>query len=84
MTTHEGMGVISSASYVNDDNGGGAAVTPDNWLISPVVDLGGALTFWALGQDASYCAEVFGVYVCIGESTNPADFVQVGADKTAT
>lgn len=25
MTTHEGMGVISSPSYVNDDNGGGAA-----------------------------------------------------------
>ena len=84
MTTHEGMGVISSASYVNDDNGGGAAVTPDNWLISPVVDLGGSLTFWALGQDADWCDEVFGVYVCIGESTNPADFVQVGADKTAT
>ncbi len=84
MTTHEGMGVISSASYVNDGNGGGAAVTPDNWLISPVVDLGGSLSFWALGQDADWCDEVFGVYVCIGESTNPADFVQVGADKTAT
>ena len=85
MTTHGGMGIISSASYINDEaTGGGMPVTPDNWLISPVVDLGGTLTFWAMGQDASWCDEVFGVYVCIGESTSPADFVQIGTDKTAT
>jgi hypothetical protein len=80
MSTHEGMGVISSASYVNDGNGGGTPVTPDNWLISPEVTLGGGLSFWAMGQDASYAAEVFGVFV----SVDGENWTQVGADKTAT
>lgn len=81
MTAHEGYGLVASASYDNDT---GNALTPDNWMISPEVSLGGVLSFWACGQDASYAAEVFGVYVCEGSSTNPADFVQVGKDKTAT
>ena len=81
MTAHEGYGLVASASYDNDT---GTALTPDNWMISPEVSLGGVLSFWACGQDASYAAEVFGVYVCEGSSTAPADFVQVGADKTAT
>ena len=77
MTTHEGVGVIASASYDNDTN---TPLTPDNWLISPEVTLGGALSFWAMGQDASYAAEVFGVYV----STDGENWTQVGTDKTAT
>lgn len=81
MTAHEGNGLVASASYDNDT---GNALTPDNWMISPEVSLGGVLSFWACGQDASYAAEVFGVYVCEGSSTDPADFVQVGEDKTAT
>jgi len=81
MTAHEGNGLVASASYDNDT---GKALTPDNWMISPEVSLGGVLSFWACGQDASYAAEVFGVYVCEGSSTDPADFVQVGEDKTAT
>ncbi len=80
MSTHEGLGVISSASYVNDGQGGGTAVTPDNWLISPEVTLGGFLSFWAMGQDSGYAAEVFGVYVTVdGEN-----WTQVGTDKTST
>ena len=81
MTAHSGEGLVASASYDNDSY---TALTPDNWLISPVVDLGGALTFWACGQDASYAAEVFGVYVCVGDPENINDFVQVGPDMTAT
>ena len=81
MTAHEGYGLVASASYDNDT---GTALTPDNWMISPEVSLGGVLSFWACGQDASYSAEVFGVYVCEGSSTNPADFVQLGKDKTTT
>ncbi len=81
MTPHEGDGLVASASYDNDT---GTALTPDNWMISPEVSLGGVLSFWACGQDASWCAEVFGVYVCEGSSTDPVDFVQVGKDKTAT
>ena len=81
MTAHGGEGLVASASYDNDT---GTPLNPDNWLISPEVTLGGGLSFWACGQDASYCDEVFGVFVCVGNSTDPADFVQVGSDKTAT
>ena len=81
---HSGSGLIASASYVNNVG----AVTPDNWLVSPEVTLGGELTLWAKGQDASWAAEVFGVYVSnspVTESTfNASAFTQVGADVTTT
>lgn len=81
MTAHGGVGLIASASYDNDNQ---KALTPDNWLISPEVTLGGSLKFWAAGQDASYSAEKFAVYVCVGSYTNVSDFVQVAGDFTAT
>ena len=81
MEAHGGYGLIVSASYDNDSH---QILTPDNWIISPEVTLGGTLSFWACGQDQTYCDEVFGVFVCVGNSTDPADFVQVGTDKTAT
>ena len=58
MTAHGGNGLVSSASYDNDSE---TPLTPDNWMISPEVDLGGVLSLWACGQDASFCDEVFGV-----------------------
>lgn len=81
MTAHGGEGLAFSASYDNETL---TALTPDNWLISPEVTLGGVLSLWACGQDASYCNEVFGVFVCVGNSTNPDDFIQVGTDITTT
>jgi hypothetical protein len=81
MTAHEGNGLVSSKSY---DNDGVGVLYPDNWLISPEVTLGGGLTFWACGQDPSYAAEVFAVYVCVGDPSDLSNFVQVGTDKTAT
>ena len=77
MTAHEGEGLIASASYDNDNY---AVLTPNNWLVSPELTLGGALKFWAMGQDANYCSEVFGVYVTVDGET----WTQVGTDKTAT
>ena len=77
MTTHEGMGLMASASY---DKNSGAALYPDNWMISPKVRLDGKLSFWAAGQDPSYAAEVFGVYV----STDMENWQQLGEDFTAT
>lgn len=53
----------TSASYINN------ALTPDNWLVIPNVELGGTLTFVARGQDASWADEVFGVFVAEGEAT---------------
>ncbi len=81
MAAHGGDGLIISESY---DNDAGLALSPDNWLISQVIDLGGTLTFWAAGQDSNYPAEKFGLFVCTSNSTNPADFTQVDTDKTAT
>ncbi|MBQ6156726.1 MAG: choice-of-anchor J domain-containing protein [Bacteroidales bacterium] len=59
--THSGEGCITSASYVNNVG----ALTPDNWLITPqiTVSAGDSVTFWYRGQDPSYAAENFGVYV---------------------
>ena len=85
MTAHGGDGLICSESFHNNEDGsGGTALTPDNWLVSPEVTLGGVLSLWAMGQDANYCDEVFGVYICVGTPSGVTDFVQVGADITVT
>ena len=85
-TTHSGDGVVCSESFHNPetDEDEGLPLTPDNWLISPVVPLGGGLSLWACGQDADWAEEVFGIYVCVGTPTSIYDFVQVGADVTTT
>ena len=77
MTTHDGMGLMSSASY---DKPSGAALTPDNWMISPKIDLNGTLSFWAAGQDPNYASEVFAVFV----STDMENWEQVGQTEVAT
>ena len=85
MTPHQGYGNISSASYVNSETGsGGTALHPDNWIISPQVELKGALKFWAAGQDANYAAEVFAVYACVGTPSGIDSFVKISDDITAT
>ena len=78
---HSGEGVMVSASFDNDM---AMPLYPDNWLISPVVNLKNTLYFYAEGQDANYAAEKFAVYVCVGTPTSINDFVKVGTDKTAT
>ncbi len=78
LTTHSGEYVMSSASY---DNPTYTALTPDNWLVSPWLPLHGKLGFYACGQDASYAAEVFGVYIYTSANS---EWVQLGEDITAT
>ena len=65
------QGFVTSASYM------GAAITPDDYLVSPQVTLGGVFSFWACAQDASYPAEHFGVAVSTTGNTNAADFTIV-------
>lgn len=71
---HSGLGVIVSLSFLNNYG----PLTPDNWLISPQVNLTGAsyLSFWACGQDNNYSAENLSVYVST-TGMNPSDFTQV-------
>ena len=78
LTTHSGAYVMSSASY---DNPTYTALTPDNWLVSPWVPLHGKFGFYACGQDPSYAAEVFGVYIYTSANS---EWVQLGEDITAT
>ncbi len=72
--------VLSSASYENNVG----PLTPDNWLISPEVTLGGTLKFDAWGQDASWAAEHFAVYVCTNPDWESIDeFVQLSDELIA-
>lgn len=60
---------MASASYIN----GSGALTPDNWLITPQLDLDGTLHVFFCGQDAGFAAEHFAVYVSTSGKT-VADF----------
>ena len=62
---------MTSASYM------GGALTPDDWLISPALDLGGTLSFMVRGQDPSYAAEHYAVYVSTGERTDLTSYVEL-------
>ena len=79
-TIYEGEGIIASASY--DNNVG--ALTPDNWAISPEAKVLGENSFVSMyltGQDPSYYAEHFGLYV--GSGTDVANYTEV-ANYTLT
>ena len=71
---------IVSGSYTN---AGGAALTPDNYLVSPQITLGGSITFWAQAQDANYSAEHFGVAVSTTVNDDAAAFTTI-AEWTMT
>ena len=66
---NESHGMISSASYINDIG----AITPDNWMILPSMELpatvGLVLSWYEKGQDLSYCAEKYSLYIATGERT---------------
>ena len=81
ITAHSGVGMMTSASFINNYG----ALTPDNWLISPKVELGGELSFYAWGRDPSYASEVFAVYVTTGDPTDLSGYTLVSdGDITAT
>ena len=60
MTVIDNYGVYS-ASWLS----GVGALTPDNWLIINDVEFGGIFSFYAVGQDPSYPAENFAVYISL-------------------
>lgn len=65
--------LIVSGSYSNVTG----ALTPDNYLVSPQITLGGSISFYACAQDASYAAEHFGVAVSTAGNTDAADFTTI-------
>ncbi|MBO4452461.1 MAG: choice-of-anchor J domain-containing protein, partial [Clostridia bacterium] len=71
---YEGEGIIYSNSYINDVG----AVTPDNWAITPAIELPegiSTVTLWAKGQDADWCEEIFAIYA--GTTPDIDDMEQV-------
>ena len=71
-------GFMLSESYISgSSSGSGTAVTPDNYLVSPQVTLGGSITFQAGVQNVSYCAEKFSVMVSTTGNTSASDFTTV-------
>jgi len=65
---------FNSASYDNETS---TALTPNNFLVSPQVTLGGTISFWAQAQDPNYAAEHFGVAVSTTSATNPSAFTTI-------
>ena len=63
---------FSSASF------SGGALSPDNWLFTPVVPFGGTLTFTAW-NNSSFYADHFDVYIAVGDGDELADYVLLEA-----
>ena len=70
---HESDQSVISASWIY----GVGAVSPDNYLVTPQIPLGGKLSFWARTNDANYSAEHFGLAVSTGSNDNPEDFTML-------
>ena len=71
-------GWMLSESYISaSTEGNGTAVTPDNYLVSPQVTLGGSITFWVTNGNSSYGAEHFALLVSTTNNTNISSFTQV-------
>lgn len=75
--SHSGTGSAGSASY---DNPTSTALTPDNWLISPQLNIPATgefvLDYYVAAQDPDFAAEKYGVYIST-TGTDPANFTEV-------
>ena len=58
---YSGVQSVTSRSYYS-----GSALSPDNWLISPLVNLGGELSLFAENYSSGY-PDMFQVYIIPGE-----------------
>ena len=74
ISAHGGSDMLSSESYNKATT---TALTPDNWLVSPQVTLGGTFTMYACAQDANYAAEHFGIFVSTTSNTNTNSFTKL-------
>ena len=62
MASHSGIGIMYSQSFDNETK---KPLTPDNWIVTPVITLGtdNYVSFWVAGQDPDWAEEHYGVYV---------------------
>ena len=78
-------GMMLSESYISASTSGGndaQAVTPDNYLVSPQIRLGGSITFYASSRMSNYPAEKFSVLV--SESVNNSTSAFTHTELTVT
>ena len=66
--------MMVSGSYSNCFS---QALAPDNYLVTPQVELGGIFSFWACAQDYNYPEDHFGVAVSTSGNENPSDFTTI-------
>ena len=79
---HEGSDYYVYSESYDSDYG---ALTPDNYFVSPQVQLGGTFSFWAQAQDPDWPEEHFGVAVSTTSNTSASAFTMVpGAEWTMT
>jgi hypothetical protein len=78
LNVKSGVGSIFSESYK------GSALTPDNWIVSPEVELGTSVSIWASAHDPNFPQEHFAVYVTTGDPANTDDFVEVIPETVTT
>ena len=69
-------GMMLSESYISASTSGGSgtAVTPDNYLVSPQIRLGGSFTFYVASRMSNYPAEKFSVLVSESGNNNASYF----------
>ncbi len=79
-------GMMLSESYISapTSGGSGTAVYPDNYLVSPQIQLGGSITFYAASRMSNYPAETFYVVVSESGNTNASDFIHTELEVTLT
>ena len=77
-------GMMLSESYISaaTSGGSGSAVTPDNYLVSPQIPLGGSITFSVAARMSNYPAEKFSVLVSTTGNTSVSDFTPTGLTVT--
>jgi len=82
LLVQSGEHAMLSEGYDFDNN---AWLSPNNWLITPQVQLGGELSFYAGTQYDQYGTGPVAVYISQNETISSiTDFVQVGSDVTVT
>ena len=90
--TYSGNGIVASDSYTFEDG----ALSPDNWLITPQLELGGRMSVWLRGQADIYAEEHFAIYLSltgkavsdftielVPESVATGEYVEYAADLSA-
>ncbi len=80
LKSHSGTCGMQSYSWVPNFG----AVTPDNWLVTPLAILDGTFSFWASAQDGDWTDEHFAVYVSTKGNTSADDFEMVSEEFVAT